>query len=181
MILPFFALQMCFACAGMAANLDGVDFPDTIQAGSQALVLNGLGQRLATMLKVRVYVAGLYLPQKSSDADGIIRSGGPKRVVLKFERDISAKQSREAWEESLKKIGSGFPNIADRIPRLLEAMSDMKKGDETVYSFTDDKVEIFSRGELKATIRGRDFSEALFTVWLKNPPNPELAKGLLGK
>ena len=42
-------------------------------------------------------------------------------------------------------------------------------------------LEILVRGESKGVIKGRDFCEALFTVWLKYPPNKEFAKGLLGK
>ena len=34
--------------------------------------LNGLGLRTATMLKVKVYVIGLYLENKSSDPQAII-------------------------------------------------------------------------------------------------------------
>ena len=61
------------------------------------------------------------------------------------------------------------------------AMSDMKKGEEMICSFTNDQVEIRGRGESKVVIQGHDFIEALFTVWLKYPPNQEFAKGLLGK
>ena len=50
----------------------GVKVPDSVKAGGTDLVLNGLGIRKATFLKVKVYVAGLYLPQKSGDAGKII-------------------------------------------------------------------------------------------------------------
>lgn len=49
-----------------AASVAGVTLPDTATVGSTRLVLNGLGLRTKFVLKV--YVAGLYLPQKSSDA-----------------------------------------------------------------------------------------------------------------
>src|SRR5262245_1552058 len=44
-------------------------FPDMVKAGDADLQLNGLGIRKATLLAVKVYVAGLYVPQTSSDAD----------------------------------------------------------------------------------------------------------------
>ncbi len=44
----------------------GVDLPDTAQVGSTTLVLNGMGLR--TKMMVKVYVAGLYVTQKTSDA-----------------------------------------------------------------------------------------------------------------
>ncbi len=133
------------------------------------------------MAKIKVYVAGLYLPTKMGDADAVIRSTGEKKLVMKFQRDVTAAQSRDAWDKGLGKASKDYPKISDRIPQLMAAMSDMKKGEEMIYSFTADQVEILVRGESKALITGRDFIEALFTVWLKYPPNKEFAKGLLGQ
>lgn len=178
----WFTAVLCFAVSGVwAASFEGVEFPDSIENAGDALVLNGLGPRFATMAKIRVYVAGLYVPAKTSDADELIRSQGPKKIVMKFQRDVSAEQSREAWEKGLEKASKAYPKITDRIPQLMAAMNDMKKEEEMVYSFSDDQVEILVRGESKAVIKGRDFIEALFTVWLKYPPNKEFAAGLLGK
>ncbi|MFA7001734.1 MAG: chalcone isomerase family protein [Candidatus Omnitrophota bacterium] len=172
----------CLATGGLqAANFEGLEFPDSIKAGSETLVLNGLGPRFATMAKIRVYVAGLYLPAKITDADTLIQSKGLKQLHMKFQRDVSADQSREAWTKGLEKASKAYPNISDRSPQLMGAMSDMKKGEEMIYSFTDDRVEILVRGESKAAIQGRDFIEALLTVWLKYPPNKEFGKGLLGQ
>ncbi len=175
------AIQCLAAGHGMAADFEGVEFPDSIQAsGQEVLVLNGLGPRFATIAKVRVYVAGLYVPVKTNDADQLIQSKGTKKLVMKFQRDVSAEQSREAWQKGLAKVSREYPVIKDRIPQLMAAMNDMKKGEEMVYSFTDEQVEIIVRGESKAVIKGQDFTEALFMVWLKYPPNKEFAKGLLG-
>jgi hypothetical protein len=118
---------------------------------------------------------------KTGNADELIRSAGIKKMVMKFQRDVSAEQSRDAWEKGLGKVSKEFANIFDRIPQLMGAMSDMKKGEEMVYSFTPGQVEIFAGGQSRAVIKGQDFSEALFTVWLKNPPNKEFARGLLGQ
>ena len=64
------------------ASRAGVTLPDTTQVGGQTLVLNGLGVR--TKFTVKVYVAGLYLEQKSSDPDAIIKMNAPKQIVMKF-------------------------------------------------------------------------------------------------
>ena len=44
--------------------------PESLALGDQAMTLNGMGIRKATMLKVKVYVAGLYLVGKSGDEYG---------------------------------------------------------------------------------------------------------------
>lgn len=38
---------------------------------------------------VKVYVGGLYLPQKSADAAAIIKVDEPKRMVMQFLHDAS--------------------------------------------------------------------------------------------
>jgi len=180
-LLGMLVIQCVVTGSVMAANFEGVEFPETISAQNETLLLNGLGPRFATMAKIRVYVAGLYVPVKANDADALIKSQGPKQLLMKFQRDVSADQSREAWEKGLEKASKDYPNITDRIPQLMAAMNDMKKGEEMIYSFSGDQVEILVRGESKAVIQGRDFIEALFTVWLKYPPNKEFSKGLLGE
>lgn len=181
--ISFWGVALCCLViqSVFAASFEGMEFSDTLQGQKGTLVLNGLGPRFATMAKIRVYVAGLYVPLKISDADALIRSQGPKQLLMKFQRDVSAEQSRDAWEKGLEKASKEYPKIGDRIPQLMAAMSDMKKGEEMSYLFTDEQVEIVVRGESKAVIKGRDFIEALFTVWLKYPPNKEFAKGLLGE
>ena len=57
------------ATAANAASLAGVTLPDSQQVAGKNLVLNGLGLRSKMMVKV--YVAGLYLEQKSSDPNAI--------------------------------------------------------------------------------------------------------------
>jgi len=48
------------------------------------LVLNGLGLRQATMMKVNVYVAALYVAQRSADANAILASNTPKDLIFQF-------------------------------------------------------------------------------------------------
>ena len=49
-------------------------FQDSAKVGNVDLELNGLGIRKATMLAVKVYVAGLYVPQKSGNAGALLSS-----------------------------------------------------------------------------------------------------------
>src|ERR1039458_4616669 len=72
-----------------AATLAGVTMPDTAQVGGKNLVLNGLGLR--TKVIVKVYVAGLYVEQKSSDPNTLIKSDTTKQIVMKFVHGASKK------------------------------------------------------------------------------------------
>jgi hypothetical protein len=50
------------ALPAAAGSLAGVNLPDKVEVKGQSLVLNGLGLR--TKFFIKVYVGGLYLPQK---------------------------------------------------------------------------------------------------------------------
>ena len=65
-----------------AASVAGVTLPDSQQVAGKSLVLNGIGLR--SKMFVKVYVAGMYLEQKSSDAAAIMKSDSPKRIVMHF-------------------------------------------------------------------------------------------------
>ena len=85
-----------------AATLEDVSVPDQATVDGKTLVLNGLGLRTATMLKVKVYVIGLYLESKSSDAEAIIASSGQNAIEMHFVRDVTAEQLRDGWSEAFE-------------------------------------------------------------------------------
>src|SRR5271165_7036093 len=81
----------------LAAQLDGVSFPDTTFVGNTKLVLNGVGLRTYSVLAINVYVVGLYLEQPSHDANAILASGGDKVLLLHFVHDVGVDKIRDAW------------------------------------------------------------------------------------
>ena len=91
----------------------GVTFPEQTQVQTSPLTLNGLGLRQATMLKVNVYVAALYVAQKSTDANTILGSNSPKKLVLHFVRDVDSTDLKEAWQEGFEH------NAKEQIPALM--------------------------------------------------------------
>ena len=52
---------VCLSTGVSAMELKGVRMPDQITVAGQPLVLNGMGLRGATISRINVYVAGLYL------------------------------------------------------------------------------------------------------------------------
>ena len=77
LILVVIAVVVLAAAVDLrAATLAGVTLPDSTQVAGKTLVLNGVGLR--TKFVVKVYVAGLYLEQKSSDPNAILKSDSPK-------------------------------------------------------------------------------------------------------
>jgi len=165
-----------------AASLAGVTLPDTAQIGGRTLVLNGLGLR--TKYMVKVYVAGLYLPQKSSDATAIISADAPKRIVMHFLHGASKKQMADAFDESFSdNTPDAKKTMQSDIDRLLGALEPVKEGDQMVFTYVPGTgTTLAINGNDKVAIAGPAFGQMLFSVWLgPKPPNAGLKKGILGQ
>lgn len=165
-----------------AASLAGVTLPDTEQVGNTKLVLNGLGLR--TKIIVKVYVAGLYLEQKSSDPNAILKADAPKRIVMHFVHGASKSQMADAFNDSFKDNSpDAMKTMKADIDRLLDALEPVKSGDEMVFTYVPGTGTTFAlNGKDKLTIAGPAFAPVLFSVWLgPKPPNADLKKGMLGQ
>ena len=166
----------------LAAEKAGVSMPDTFDMDGTALVLNGLGLREATALKVDVYVAGLYLPTKQTDAEAILASGDPWRIHMKFVRKVGKKSITDAWSTGFKKNVKGHADMKAKIAELNGMMDRVAKGDTMTFQFvpgTGLTVEI--NGTAKGTVAGDAFGRGMLAVFLgRKPPNAGLKKGLLG-
>lgn len=160
----------------------GVNFADTAQAGNSSLQLNGMGLRSKFMVKV--YVAGLYLPSKSSDASAILKPEVAKRILMHFVRDVSRNQLTEGFAESFhNNTPDAEKSLKSDIDRLFAALEPVKEGEEIVLTYLPEKgTSIVQGGKEKLTIADPGFAEMLFSVWLgPKPPNAGLKKGLLGQ
>jgi hypothetical protein len=182
LLLVLFVFLLSVTSVASAATLAGVNLPDTVQAGGKTLLLNGLGLR--TKFVVKVYVAGLYLEQKSSDANAVLKSDGPKRLVMHFMRDVSKKQMADAFEDSFDNNSpDAKKTMKGDIDRLLGALEDLKEGNEMAFTYVPGTGTTMSvNGKDKLTIAGPAFAPVLFSVWLgPKPPNADLKKGILGQ
>ena len=165
-----------------AGTLAGVTLPDTVQAGSTSLQLNGMGLR--TKFMVKVYVAGLYLPQKSSDANVVLKADTPKQIVMHFVRDVTKNQLTDGFSESFhNNTPDAEKALKPDIERLFAALGPVKDGQEITFTYLPGKgTSVQLAGKEALTIEGPGFAEMLFSVWLgPKPPNPGLKKGLLGQ
>lgn len=163
-----------------AGSLAGVTMPDTVQVGGTTLALNGMGLR--TKFMVKVYVAGLYLDQKSSDASGILQADAPKRIVMHFLHGASKSQIANAFDDSFNDNAPDARKVVkDEINQFLGVLEPLKEGDEMVFTYVPGKGTICTiNGKEKLTIAGKAFGPVLFSVWLgPKPPNADLKKGIL--
>ena len=161
----------------------GVTFPEQTQVQASPLTLNGLGLRQATMLKVNVDVAALYVAQKSTDANAILASNPPKQLVLHFVRDVDGADLKKAWDEGFANNAKAqVPALKERIEEFKGWMTSMKSGQQLTLTHKPGAgIEVNVNGPVQGTIAGDDFARALLAIWLgPKPPNPGLKAGLLG-
>ena len=161
----------------------GINFPEQAQVQTSSLMLNGLGLRQATMLKVNVYVAALYVANRSTDANAILGSNTPKKLVLHFVRDVDGADLKKAWEEGFANNAKAqLPALKERIEKLKGWMADMKSGQQLAFTHKPGAgIEVDVNGAVQGTVEGDDFARAFLAIWLgAKPPNPGLKAGLLG-
>jgi hypothetical protein len=165
-----------------AAEISGVKLPDQVSVAGKSLKLNGAGLRQATILKVNVYAAGLYLEKPSGDGEAIANSDQTKSIQMTFMRDVTGKQMAEAFGEGFdKNCVAGCTELKPHIGKLQGLLKDMKKGETLAIHFLADGVEVMIRGQKAGSVGDKGFSHQLIRCWIgKNPPNSGLKEGLLG-
>lgn len=166
-----------------AVELGGITMPDELQVGDQSLALNGAGIRSKFVFDL--YVAGLYLDEKSSDAQAIIESTSPMALRLHIiSSKITSKKMTKATRKGFKKATGGKTDaISAEIEQFLEAFSaEIVEGDVFEFVSTADGVVVSKNGSEQAAISSSEFKQALFGIWLSDHPVKEnLKKKLLGK
>ena len=167
--------------AAYAAQLDGVDVPETLQVNGKALHLNGLGLRTWSFLHIHIYVASLYLEHLRTDPDEIIHSPETKLLAVRFEHDVSAEEAQKAWRDGLAKncIAPCQLDPAD-VTTFLSQVPAMRAGDNFNLVFTKNGAIVTFNGQQIGTIPRRQFADAVLATFLgPNPASPTLKQELL--
>jgi hypothetical protein len=164
-------------------TVSGVTMPETIDVDGQTLLLNGMALRKKFIVKV--YVAGLYLATRSSNAEEIFGADAPRRMVMHFVRGVDKKKICDGWNEGLEKNTPGASEaLKEQFAELCNLMTDIENGQAFVFTYVPDKgtaVEV--AGQEKGTIAGKEFADALLGCWIGPKPGPGegFKKNLLGQ
>jgi len=181
------ALLLTLASAqALAATVSGVKVEDQASVNGSNLVLNGAGLRTKYVL-ADVYVAALYLPQKSSDAGGIIGAAEPRRISLTMKRDVGTATMTKAFHEGVSNNLSATELTAlkpklDQLDQSFRKVTALKSGDVIDLDFgADGSTRVSYNGQLQDSIAGADLSAALLKIWLGGKPvQDDLKRELLG-
>lgn len=180
--IALFLLGLAFSMSAGAATLAGVQVPDTAQVANTDLTLNGVGLR--TKFFFKIYVGGLYLPQKSTDAAAIAAGTAPNRVLMHMIYEVSREQFADAWHEGFKDNNpQDYDALHDQVEQFIAFFGDCKKDDVITLDYVPSQgTLVMWNGELRGNITGEAFHHALMNVFLgPNPPTSSLKEGMLGQ
>lgn len=168
------------------AEIEGVKLEPSAQVAGAALQLNGAGLRTRAFFKV--YVAALYVPKKSTDAQALLSQKGPRRVVITMLRNVDAETFVGALNDGLRdnhteaQLAAIKPQV-DALNATFKSIGEAKKGDVIHFEFSPDAgTRISVNGQAKGSnMAGDEFFTAVLRVWLgEKPSDGGLKKGLLG-
>lgn len=176
-----------FSPTGLAASIQDVEFPETHKIQGETLVLNGLGLRKVVRwgISVRVYVAGLYLKEKSSNPQEILKSDSPKYLRMVFLRGVDKEDLQKAWKEGIR---SNCPEkeceeAKAKLKEFNKLMVDSKNKGTMEIQFFQDKVilDMDGRSKSQGTVESAVFSRNLLAVFIgEKPPTQDFKQGVLG-
>ena len=173
---------LLLSTAVRAEEVAGVSMPKTQHVAGKTLQLNGMGV-VKRMVFVKIYVVGLYLQTPTRDAQTAIATNEIKRIVITMRRDVrSEKFTRELEDSFTRNSGPSMPALRSRLDRLEHAIPAIKKGDVLEFTYLANSETVMSCQGRELTIKGKDFADALLSIWLGSEPvSGGLKRKLLGQ
>jgi Chalcone isomerase-like len=168
------------ALPAAAKEREGVTSEPTIRVGGKELHLMGMGLRKKLWFKV--YIASFYLENPTEDAAQAVSSDQVKRVEMRMLRDLERGKIVEAVQAGFEKNSADqMPRLQSRLETFLKAIPDLKPGEAINVMYVPGKGTIVKAGGSdEITIEGKDFADALFSVWLgPHPVDDELKNEML--
>ena len=178
-------LTVAFALNSNAQiTIEDVTLPATIKTktNSKILILNGAGLREKYFMDL--YVGGLYLTAKSTNADAIIKADEPMAITIEIVSSmISSEKMIDAIEDGMEKSTNGNTSaLSEEIKAFKSAFSEtIEVGDVYYLIYTPgDGLTVYKNDKKIQTIKGLKFKQAAFGIWLcDDPADEDLKEGML--
>jgi long-chain acyl-CoA synthetase len=155
---------------GTASGLDvaGVRLPDSVSSGGSTLVLNGAGVRKATVLRVQVYAAALYVTERTTNTLEILRDDRPKIFMAVMKRDVSRDQVAPAFREGVERsAGPDVPALRSEIDGFERWIPGMREGQNLTVAYAPGSgLTVSSSAKADVFKASHRFAVALFGMWI---------------
>jgi len=187
--IAVFLFVICFSGSSVLYAQDAAGkFPNNMKTGEAELTLKGVGVR--TKLFVDVYLGGLYLNEKlnekNTDAKALVKANEPMAIRLKITSGLinsenMADATREGFEMSTDGNVKPIKHQIDKFIAVFQEEIEDNDAYNIVYQPTEG-VLVYKNDELRINIKGLEFKEALFGIWLGDDPvDEDLKSGMLGE
>jgi hypothetical protein len=191
-ILMGMLILLLMSPAAMAKKVGDVNVADTISLDGQNLILNGAGDRIKKIafIKLHIYVGGLYLQAKNSNAQAILDEDAPMAIRLYITTGMATKEKlKDAWTEGFEWATGGKTSTIKSEIAKFNALFKINPKDGDMYEiayFPGKGITVAMNGKLQGPpIPGLEFKKAVFGIWLSKNIDDEylnkLKSALLGK
>lgn len=179
------AVMACaFLQPAAAAEISGVKFDDTVKVAGKDLKLNGVGMR--TKFVIKVYAAGLYLPEKKSTVADIMKLEGPRRLTLVMMREISSDDFGQSFMTGLnnnidKAEKSRYVSQISKFGEMFTTIDGLKKGDVLHIDWipgSGTQTELNGK-KIGESLPDVNYYNAVLKIWLGDKPADSALKPLL--
>jgi Chalcone isomerase-like len=153
-----------------ARDVSGISLPEAVSVNGRELSLNGTG--IGKKLLFEVYVIGLYLETRTSNAAAAIKADEGKRIVLTMLRDVGREKFVQAVEKCIVRNSAPImPTLRSRLDALEQALPALKKGEVVDFTYLPGSGTTMRGQGQELAIQGKDFADALFSAWLGPEPD----------
>lgn len=176
-----------FAHAAAAVELAGVKLDDSARVGNQDLKLNGAGIRYKLVFKV--YVIGLYLPEKKTAVADVLAVPGARRVTITMLRDVGSEEFGKAFATGIEHNTDAAERAALAAPMakfnaMFATAPELKQGDVLHLDWMSGSgmVVLLNGRKILEPIADAAFYNAVLRIWLgARPVDDKLKRQLLGE
>jgi hypothetical protein len=174
------------ANAATPVTLEDQTFPADARVAGTPLQLNGVGLRAAFIYKV--YLAGLYLPEKAATGAQVLAQAGPKRLQVRLLMDGPSDEFAKAFTGGIAKRTpadrvAAMRDRIDAFDRTLRSVGDVRKGDvvDLDYAPAVGLTLAVNGKPVGAPVPGADLYAALLDIFVGDRPvDATLKAGMLG-
>ena len=181
------AALLLAALPASALEVAGVKVADSITVDGKTLQLNGAGLRTKSFLKVKVYVAALYVTEPSTDPAALVALDAPKVLRMTLMRDVDRASMQGAFRDGIE--ANSPTQVAALAPKLKQVEAafppEFKEGQVMAVTYIPGQgTTVGVEGVKGVAVEGKDFADALFRIWLGPKPTDggleDLQAALLG-
>ena len=153
-------------------KVGGVELPNEVLVKENRMQLHGAGTRVK--LWMDMYAMGLYLSTDIKNAEQIILKDESMGIRLQIiSALITSEKMEKATREGFKNSSNGgMAHLKLEIDNFISVFKgDIEKEDVFEFMYTPESgTMVYKNGELKDSIIGLSFKQALFGIWLCDKP-----------